>query len=146
MTTQISAEAIPTDAEIIEWLNVKVTPKTVCPPDWDGGSYTTSPHPMLLAIRDRLIALDAAQAAPVVPEWQPIETAPKKDAIRILVTHFPATTKPPIVITHWGSVRINNYNHKCWKRTRFKPLDWEPTHWMPLPEPPATKITTWGQG
>lgn len=46
-----------TDAEKIAWLTEKTTPKTIYPPDWDGGSYTTEPNEMLVAIRDRLASL-----------------------------------------------------------------------------------------
>ena len=68
-------------------------------------------------------------------EWQPIETAPKHDERRILVTEG-------------GTVQI-----VAWRAMHYGRMDWgpddgesvycegafRPTHWMPLPEPtPAT--------
>lgn len=65
--------------------------------------------------------------------WQPIETAPK-DGTRILVTRFPATSKPPINIAWWSEKRLRRGCYP-WRIT-CKSLPYDPTHWMPLPQPP----------
>lgn len=57
-------------------------------------------------------------------EWQPISTAPKAE--RVLV---------------WGNgpVRFGYLDAlDNWRATHHGPLRSAPTHWMPLPEPPAS--------
>ncbi len=56
-------------------------------------------------------------------EWQPIETAPK-DGTHILV-YRPEYSNDVIGIDFW--------RRKCWW---LSSSDSQPTHWMPLPEPP----------
>lgn len=56
-------------------------------------------------------------------EWQPIETAPK-DGTPILV----ADSGPYAFVVEW------NNKHRAWLGADRSA--WEPTHWMPLPEPP----------
>lgn len=69
-------------------------------------------------------------------EWQPIETAPK-DGTSILVWPYWSDEKPAQV---------------QWRDMKRTPGRWEistsyfcyganPTHWMPLPEPPVLKTT-----
>lgn len=58
--------------------------------------------------------------------WQPIETAPK-DKGRI------------IVFGKWDGHQIVRWvgaPHNIWTSTGFDSVQ-TPTHWMPLPEPPA---------
>ena len=75
-------------------------------------------------------------------EWRPIETAPKDG------TWFLATNKA------WSIGSIGS-PPSCWMLCRWDGTEWEagperittlngkwiedPTHWMPLPEPPAEK-------
>jgi hypothetical protein len=75
--------------------------------------------------------------------WQPIETAPK-DGTRILIWD---DDEGGYEIGFWSS------NHESWLDNdicdgdpgKYWPGDllgntiFEPTHWMPLPEPPAAK-------
>lgn len=72
----------------------------------------------------------------VGPEWQPIETAPK-DGTWVFVGH--ALWQFPI-IARWD---MNHRVHvECWSDIDSLPIGYsaeyghEPTHWMPLPEPP----------
>lgn len=64
--------------------------------------------------------------------WQPIKSAPKNQA-RFLA-YFPKGTKrPEVCMTHWS------YHNSCWMAYglgRSGRVIYEPTHWMPLPEPP----------
>lgn len=54
--------------------------------------------------------------------WQPIETAPKDGTFVLAVTESGYR-----VIVQWCA-------DKFWRSN--VPHAWEPTHWMPLPEPP----------
>jgi hypothetical protein len=60
-------------------------------------------------------------------EWQPIETAPK-DGTKIIVYRPNAEYQPIVGVDYWskelGNVWANSNEHR------------QPTHWMPLPEPP----------
>ena len=73
-------------------------------------------------------------------EWQPIETAPK-DGTKILA-HC-----QPLDIETGKPMSFSYTNVVWWRRDKFKDSFWhwrhalndsaaEPTHWMPLPEPP----------
>ena len=72
-------------------------------------------------------------------EWQPIETAPKD---RIVLLYRPTAHD-------WGKVTPGKWDaqphHKkpapywdMWIKIggKYESRLWEPTHWMPLPEPP----------
>lgn len=65
--------------------------------------------------------------ADLVPQWQPIETAPKHDL-------------ETLILYSSEGVQIGWFSafHKCWLTTEGKDVWAEPTHWMPLPEPPKT--------
>ena len=68
------------------------------------------------------------RAAGVMPQWQPIETAPK-DGTRVLVWR-----RDEDGYTH-RRVGVDHFNveiGKWWRSRR----DMYPTHWMPLPEAP----------
>lgn len=65
-------------------------------------------------------------------KWRPIKTAPKNK--RILVTHLPSTTVPPVKIA-WFSISLYRNREFPWKVAEHKKLDWNPTHWLPLPRP-----------
>lgn len=68
-------------------------------------------------------------------EWQPIETAPK-DGSHILV----GGPWMPVCEVSWH--KATDWDYPGWRCGRFgaKGYDdlgaYEPTHWMPLPEPP----------
>ena len=62
-------------------------------------------------------------------EWQPIKSAPR-DGTRIIV-YRPGKHNYPKVAVDFCHAPIN-----CWWHS---PSDGQPTHWMPLPEPPGEK-------
>jgi len=80
-------------------------------------------------------------------QWRDIASAPKaipKRIFPVLVTRFPAKGKPPIMIAHLTSngwcvkgygLAPKQYDGKPFHR-RYRPLHFQPTHWMPLPEAP----------
>lgn len=91
-------------------------------------------------------------------EWQPIETAKKEDFVRILAAgpHRRADCGDPFVVdiifwTFRTEVREVDVGGGLYRKDRVRthegwcrfgdhgerPLDFEPTHWMPLPPPPS---------
>lgn len=64
-------------------------------------------------------------------EWQPIETAPK-DGTPILVA-CPYSSGVAVENVRW----IDRPRARGWRFHNYGPaLGVQPTHWMPLPEPP----------
>lgn len=63
-------------------------------------------------------------------EWQPIETAPK-DATEVLGYVGPSYEGGCLILSYY---RCNGL--KAWRD--WDQDIWEPTHWMPLPQPPET--------
>ena len=74
---------------------------------------------------------DIAAALPGVPDWQPIETAPKDGEKRLL-----------LVVDHgeWGDKVWMGLWADGWVLSYGKAIN-EPTHWMPLPEAPKPEPT-----
>lgn len=62
-------------------------------------------------------------------DWQPIETAPR-DGARILV--WPTRAFGQLFI----EIGLRDFDG-AWFTDDASPIDPPPTHWMPLPEPPA---------
>lgn len=70
-------------------------------------------------------------------EWKPIETAPKDGTEILLLEYLSEDDYGSVDRGCWGFVETSDYNGE-------KIYDWlsnyghieEPTHWMPLPEPP----------
>lgn len=73
------------------------------------------------------------RAALSAQQWQDISTAPR-DGTHILVTRVPATTRPPINKVRWGKGKLGVAR---WIISSRLGLQYEPTHWMPLPQPPT---------
>ena len=72
-------------------------------------------------------------------EWQPIETAPK-DGTEVLL--WGSAESSPHARPHLGSEDVERaaWADDCWIVTSAQVSDLyvpEPTHWMPLPDPPA---------
>lgn len=75
-------------------------------------------------------------------KWQPIEAAPK-DGTNILLYRPTAYS--------WAQVTVGSYDPNNFAKKNPRPYwqvmlsrigvaeqrSWEPTHWMPLPEPPT---------
>jgi len=61
-------------------------------------------------------------------EWQPIETAPK-DGVYILAL----CRANPLSPRRYEFARMGA---RGWIRQDGRAVPYEPTHWMPLPEPP----------
>ena len=62
-------------------------------------------------------------------EWQPIETAPK-DGSKVLLTDGDRTE-----IAHWWGKAQEGF-WEVWTCEPFYEDFKQPTHWMPLPQPP----------
>jgi hypothetical protein len=79
-------------------------------------------------------------------EWQPIETAPK-DGTRVILGFFRPNVfetldqKPQagIVLGRYVRGDVPPLCASAWQTESGQGFQWEPTHWMPLPEPPAAK-------
>jgi hypothetical protein len=78
-------------------------------------------------------------------QWQPIESAPK-DGSAVLLCDFSEgtyrTTEYPSVVVGWwddGEWRDMGDIGCCGQ------YNYDPTHWMPLPEPPAALGTVGGE-
>ena len=62
--------------------------------------------------------------------WQPIETAPK-DGTLVLLSGFGL----PVWQGYWVG-QVGRHAINGWTRFNSVDMEWKPTHWMPLPEPP----------
>lgn len=81
---------------------------------------------------------DACAPAPVVPAWMPIETAPK-DWQHFFACQAQTPEVGECTWDEWDERWVNPYDNE--------PLNWTPTHWMPLPpafgiaaSPPAPAV------
>lgn len=68
--------------------------------------------------------------------WQPIETAPK-DGTHFLGYGAPAYSSPGIAETYADEDYLGELYWVLFIRNDAETDCWEPTHWMPLPEPPS---------
>lgn len=66
-------------------------------------------------------------------EWQPIETAPK-DGSELLLAYILMHDDLPhqLVVGRWDDEFVEFREPLRYEQ----PLETQPTHWMPLPEPP----------
>jgi hypothetical protein len=73
---------------------------------------------------------DAAAPAAPAPAWQPIETAPKDGTTVLTLRIF--NGEPQICDARYFAF------HDAWGQRSWRyPAEAGPTHWMPLPAPPA---------
>ena len=107
--------------------------------------------------RDYTQAAEAARRL-CQPQWQPIETAPKpatddKTIPVLLAFHYPKTCADPRSMIpgtaewagrFWGCLVMSwDASNQCWddgmgnNTSDYDAESEQPTHWMPLPEPPA---------
>ena len=75
-------------------------------------------------------------------DWQPIETAPKCDGGIV----GSSNGRKPVMVTrcpytgHHAPMAVARLTKKGWiSGVRGNRLWFEPTHWMPLPPPPANR-------
>jgi hypothetical protein len=66
-------------------------------------------------------------------EWQPIETAPYGKTVLLFAITDTETGNWKMAT---GSRPFDNSRPWNWGGYELRPYDVEPTHWMPLPEPP----------
>jgi len=62
-------------------------------------------------------------------DWQPIETAPKDN---LIIGYDPVKENP---------IQVMKYDYGGWGDAVYQEWSAEPTHWMPLPEPPKQPDT-----
>ncbi len=89
--------------------------------------------------RRLLVAVQAALRSPRIAsdEWQPIESAPR-DGSHLLLA------RPDWKVPWHGFYRMSETSEakrfgEGWGRTNFGDPPLKPTHWQPLPDPPAVK-------
>lgn len=72
-------------------------------------------------------------------EWYPIETAPKDGTKFIAIASDGVSGIVSIVHRHdpGGEQRNPKHHYECWVTDFNSPCGLQPTHWMPLPAPPA---------
>lgn len=70
-------------------------------------------------------------------KWQPIETAERTNSRQILT----GRNRPHSLVWHgspwWYQTSFWSDQHHCWVGW---PKEEQPTHWMPLPTPPAREV------
>ena len=71
--------------------------------------------------------------------WRPIETAPKDGREVLLFWPFNAFGTPTVDTGAW--LKIPSYTEH-WCRNRRPMFGGDPSHWMPLPEPPDAARST----
>jgi hypothetical protein len=107
-----------------------------CPYCNPKGLVTPAEVAALVAERAALVAERAAWQQGV-PQWQPIETAPKEEDVwfwcvpKTAAEAFVDTSGHPIVGTHQPYLHRGKWN--TWSSLT------KATHWMPLPAPPDDK-------
>lgn len=72
-------------------------------------------------------------------DWQPIETAPRNTPVLVF---SPDASEPKVLLAHcldFGDGDGAEW-YDVWQETGY-PIDADPSHWQPLPEPPATDGT-----
>ena len=86
---------------------------------------------------DKAEAWDAVIATHRKYGWQPIETAPKDGTVIDIWT----TTEWDHIPQRFTSCWWWKPGHESaqWRGIPHDPMNWVPTHWMPLPEPPQEK-------
>lgn len=76
-------------------------------------------------------------------KWQPIETAPK-DGTTVLLYRPTALRWCVVDKGRWETQKYHSKPSPYWSSDQKLPTvaeqrSWEPTHWMPLPEPPESE-------
>jgi hypothetical protein len=71
-------------------------------------------------------------------DWQPIETAPKQKVILLWALTDTDTGNWKMAAGYWMPGYGDEPGEWTWDGHRLKSYDAQPTHWMPLPEPPTS--------
>lgn len=71
-------------------------------------------------------------------DWKPIETAPKEDHLRLLGIDDQGHVSTMYGYVWGGKVEWHNESDINREFDNCSHEQWSPTHWMPLPERPAT--------
>ncbi|HXE51278.1 MAG TPA: DUF551 domain-containing protein [Ramlibacter sp.] len=87
--------------------------------------------------------LEALHSPPAAQSgWRPIETAPKDGKHKPVLLHV--NWEPLTVVGYWGAASdVGEFQSDeetwrvLWDQAPIRDGYDEPTHWMPLPEPPA---------
>ena len=74
-------------------------------------------------------------------EWQPIETAPKTDNDQFVLLSLSDGEESRLTIIGWWCSAENGWHERALYETADGETmklvgPWQPTHWMPCPEPP----------
>lgn len=69
--------------------------------------------------------------------WQPIETAPKQKVVLLWALTDTETGNWLMATGYWMPGYGDDPGAWTWDGRRLKAYDTQPTHWQPLPEPPA---------
>ena len=70
--------------------------------------------------------------------WQPIETAPKNGTEVLIAVDYEEYVSKTAVMTAQHSSTEFDYPNGCWIAYDGAVIEFgTPTHWMPLPTPPA---------
>jgi len=85
-----------------------------------------------------------AKLSDVIPQWQPIESAPKD-----VCTEFDGWNGERVTNVSWGWPDYHPKEKRCWIRSVYETgYGWISeevhglTHWMPLPAPPSQEGAT----
>lgn len=94
--------------------------------DFDAGQQT---------LWDKAAVRFACLIGPAAPAWQPIESAPRGEAVLI---YSPDAEYPSVMLAELNEFVGDPDPDRWYDRwnTSGAPIDADPTHWMPLPEPP----------
>lgn len=98
----------------------------------EAGVFESIPVPQIIPLE----RFAAAVEANCVPQWQPIETAPKIGAHLAFELNSEIGRRPYVIV--WLDADHPDADGAGWyEHWNFDPV--EPTHWMPLPSSPVPK-------
>jgi hypothetical protein len=142
MTTPLNRdEIVELMAEAVKASFGKQMNATPIHPDPDVTDWTATGGVIDLGdVANAILRALEARGCQIVQGWLPIESAPK-DGTEILL--WPAIRRPverqvPSAVGRWSKYR----ELECWDDLAVGHHNgfWKPTHWQPLPPPPAGKV------
>lgn len=72
-------------------------------------------------------------------DWQPIETAPKDEMVLVWEEDGWVRCAELVLMSDFGGYEPDEWDDggvRMWIGDDDRPLDFDPSHWMPLPPPP----------